>query len=175
MDFFEVSFILRLGESEFPVVVTHSKDDFYITTPGGKTHRVERTTRCWKTDSRYIVMYINEIRNHYREIIQNFKWNLPENLRAVIYVARMETRPPGLTLWVQYDVDAMAFHNLLSRHLVSRHIKPVMPVQIYDARNSRLINLSLQLKGAKGQFPVVSPVTEAEIDKIFFRPVALKK
>lgn len=175
MKFFEVNFILKIGESEFPLSVTHAPPEFYVSTADGKCHNIHRTKYYWKTDSRQIVMYINEIRKQYREIIQNFKWELPDNLKAVIYLAKLETRPPGLTIMLEYNVDAKAFHELLSRHLGSKHIKPVMPVQIYDAKNSQLIDLRLSLKGSKGHFVAVRPVTKQEIEQIFWPKSNLKK
>ena len=168
MKHLEVSFTLQLGGTSNLVSVTSHNDEFYVSLNNGDRHLIKRSTRCWKTESRQIVMYINEIRKNYREIIGNLKWDLPDNLKAVIYFVRLDTNPAGIRMMLEYNIDAMAFHELLSRHLVSMHIKPVMPVQIYDARNSRLIDLRLNLRGAKGHFPYVSPVTAKEVEEIFW-------
>ena len=168
MKHLEVTFTLQLGGTDHLISVSSHNDDFYVSVNNSDSHLVQRTPRYWKTESRQIFMYINEIRKSYRDIIRNLKWDLPENLKAVIYFVKLDTKLPGIRMMLEYDVDAMAFHELLSRHLVSMHIKPVMPVQIYDARNSRLIDLRLNLKGSKGHFPVVSPITQKEVEEIFW-------
>lgn len=139
-----------------------------------KTGSISKDVSNWQTNNCDLWPYMPGIRERFFDVIDNFKWKLPKRMKDAIYGAEIDCNESMITIDLENFIDAKVFTDLLRRHLLSRQIKPLLPVTIDGSPHSDVVRLDLGVK-PKQRWPDVPALTTKDLDKLGSPVADLKK